>query len=256
METAGSGSGRAGFADHFSAVAEGYALYRPRYPRALFDAIAARAARHCLAWDCATGSGQAATGLLEYFEHVVATDASTAQLRGAPAAPRLSLAAARAEAAPLAAGVVDVLTVGQALHWFQLGAFYRETRRVLHADGLIVAWTYDNLRADGEVAEIVDELYQSLTAYWPEERHLVEARYRDLPFPFSAVERLELAMQETWTLEQLIGYLGTWSAVKRFREQESLDPLQTYSSRLAEAWGEQPCRQVTWPLTVLCGRPG
>jgi len=74
-----------GFADHFSATAAAYATFRPRYPDALFEWLAAIAPSRECAWDCATGSGQAASGLARHFEQVVATDPSAAQLAHAAA---------------------------------------------------------------------------------------------------------------------------------------------------------------------------
>ena len=66
----------AGFKDHFSGHATDYARYRPDYPAALYEFLAKTARRHEVAWDCGTGSGQAALGLAPYFDRVIATPAT------------------------------------------------------------------------------------------------------------------------------------------------------------------------------------
>ncbi|HYG65995.1 MAG TPA: SAM-dependent methyltransferase, partial [Thermoanaerobaculia bacterium] len=62
------------FKDHFSGHAADYASFRPGYPAVLFERVAALPRHRRLAWDCGTGSGQAAVGLAEHFERVIATD--------------------------------------------------------------------------------------------------------------------------------------------------------------------------------------
>ena len=88
----------AGFKDHFSERAVGYAQFRPTYPAALFDWLTRLAPGRACAWDAGTGNGQAALGLAERFERVVATDASPAQIANARAHPRVAYRVAPADA--------------------------------------------------------------------------------------------------------------------------------------------------------------
>src|SRR5260370_18428197 len=105
------------FRDQFAQAAPAYATFRPRYPAALFGALAAHAPARHLAWDCATGSGQAAIGLAEHFEQVVATDASDAQLAAALPHPRVRYQRATAEPSGLSAGSVAPVTLAHTPHW-------------------------------------------------------------------------------------------------------------------------------------------
>ena len=114
------------FKDHFSAASGRYAAYRPDYPAALFEWLAGLCDRHDTAWDCATGSGQAALGLAPHFRRVVATDASAEQVRHAVAHPSIDYRVAQAEDSGLADHSVDLVTVAQAAHWFDLPRFYAE----------------------------------------------------------------------------------------------------------------------------------
>ena len=116
--------------DHFSTVSAGYAAFRPRYPRHLFEFVASVAQRRRRAWDCGAGSGQATVDLAEWFDETVGSDVSAEQIARAPAHPRVRWLVARAEAAPLAPASIDVIVVAQALHWFDHARFYDEVRRV------------------------------------------------------------------------------------------------------------------------------
>ncbi len=246
----------ANFKDHFSAGSAGYRQFRPGYPAELFAWLAGLAPAVEIAWDCATGSGQAAQLLTGYFQLVVATDASLNQLRQAETASGLVYLAALAEAPPFRDRAIDLLTVAQALHWFDLEPFYRATQRVLKEGGIIAAWTYNLLRIDPAVNRVVKRLYADiLDPYWPPERRLVEADYRTVPFPFREVETPEFTMTVDWRLADLLGYLSTWSAVRRHREATGQDALSLIRNELEDAWGEpERSRRIAWPLRLRVGR--
>jgi SAM-dependent methyltransferase len=243
------------FADHFSRVTAGYAAHRPRYPDALFDALAAAAPGRRLVWDCATGTGQAAVGLARTFDRVVASDASTRQVKGGEAHPRVRYLAAQAEHAALRTASADLVTVAQALHWLDLDDFYAEARRVLVPGGVLAVWTYGRHWVDGgPIDEQVDHFYGDVVGpYWPPERKWVEAGYAGLPFPFREIAIPAPEMAEHWTASQMLGYIGTWSAVVRYREATGTDPMAGLAERLTPLWGEAE-RRVRWVLTVRAGR--
>jgi SAM-dependent methyltransferase len=244
------------FKDHFSGHAGDYARFRPDYPEALFAYLSDQAPARARGWDCATGSGQAALGLAAYFEHVVATDAAATQLAHAARDPRISYAVALAEASPLTAESVDLATVAQSLHWFELDRFYAEVGRVLRPHGVLAAWCYGLHRVAPEIDRLADHLYADvLGPYWPSERHHVEAGYRDLPFPFPEIASPFFSMERSWSLEDYLGYLGTWSAVRRYRAANRADPLEAVAAELAERWGPPgEARRVTWPIHLRIGR--
>jgi SAM-dependent methyltransferase len=241
------------FADHFSRLATGYAAHRPRYPEGLFSAIAAASPFLDRVWDCATGTGQAATGLTAHFHSVLASDASRQQIRAASPHDRVHYFVARAEATPLRSRSIATVTVAQALHWLELPEFYAEARRVLRPGGLLVVWTYGNQRVDsGPVDDVLADFYDRVIgSYWAPERRWVETGYRTLRFPFEEIAIDAPVMCAEWSLAQLLGYIGTWSAVARCRETTGRDPLAELAGRLVPLWGDPAARcRVEWPLSV------
>lgn len=245
------------FPDHFSASAAGYAAYRPGYPAALFEWLAGVAPRNGVAWDCGTGSGQAATALAEHVGLVVATDPSTPQLAHAVPHPRVRYAAMSAERSAIVSASVALITVAQALHWFDRRAFFAEALRVLVPRGVIAVWSYGVVGLRDEALDALVRRFHAETVgpYWPPERRLVDEGYRDLTLPFDPIEAPAFAMEATWTLDQLAGYLSTWSAVQRARTATGDDPVPGLVESLRAAWGAAGAsRRVEWPLTLLVGR--
>jgi SAM-dependent methyltransferase len=205
------------------------------------------------AWDCATGSGQAAVELAEVFGRVVATDASEKQVANAEPHSRVEYRVGTAEQSGLEGGNFDVVTVAQALHWFDLDRFYGEVRRVLKSGGVVAAWAYKLATISPQIDAVVNHYYSEVVGpYWPAERVLVE-KFEELPFPFAAVETPPFEMTAEWSVENLLGYLRTWSATQRFMAAELRDPLVQTEKQLREVWGEEAW-QVVWPMTVRVGR--
>jgi SAM-dependent methyltransferase len=245
------------FSDHFAPVAASYADFRPTYPQALFAWLASVVARHELAWDCAAGSGQASVDLATHFTQVVATDASPAQIGAALPHPRIEYRVAPAESSGLADASVDLITVAQALHWFDLPGFYDEVRRVLRPTGALAVWTYGVLTVEGAaVDELVQRFYHDTVGpYWPAERRHVEDGYRSLPFPFAEIAPPPFSMAASWTLAELLGYFRSWSATGRFIAANGRDPVAALERQLTPLWGAPDRRRlVTWPLSLRVGR--
>lgn len=246
-----------GFQDHFSTLAAGYARFRPRYPAELFEHLAGLAPRRDVAWDCATGSGQAAVALAEHFTRVWATDASAGQIAHAQPNPRVHYGVALAERSGLAGSSVDLVTVAQALHWFDLDAFYPEVRRVLRPGGILAAWCYGPVELPGSaLQEVVDRFYsETVGPYWPPERLLVEDGYRSLAFPFEELEAPRFTMEARLTPDQLAGYLGTWSATRRYVEATGHDPIPELREELTRLWSPAPQPvPARWPISLRVGR--
>lgn len=244
------------FKDLFSRGAAEYALHRPRYPRRLFAELGARAPRTEVAWDCATGNGQAAIGLAELFDRVVATDASAAQIASAIPHPHISYRVARADASGLDSSSVDAVTVAQAIHWFDRDAFFREAMRVLVDGGVIAVWCYGLLHIDDHVDPLIQRFYtETVGPYWSAERRLVDEGYRSIEFPFAEFVLPPLAIEQQMTLDQLGGYIRTWSATQAYADERGVDPVESLLRELLPRWGAPTAaREVRFPLSVRAGR--
>lgn len=246
------------FKDHFSSASDRYAAYRPDYPATLFAWLTGLCAERELAWDCATGSGQAALGLAPHFRRVVATDASAEQVRRAAPHPLIDYRVAPAETSGLADHSVDLVTVAQAAHWFDLPRFYAEAARVLKPGGAIAVWGYGRMLLPGEMDALFQRFYaETVGPYWPPERARIDDAYRSLDFPFAEIQPPAFAIEVEWTLPRLLDYLSTWSAVKRYQAARGRDPLPALLTELRSLWGDpETARALQWPLFLRAGRVG
>ncbi len=241
--------------DHFSAVAAGYARFRPNYPLALFEFLAALPGRRRLVWDAGCGSGQAARHLAPLFECVVATDMSEQQITRARGPDNVRFSVGREDESGLGPRQADLVTVAQALHWFDLDRFYGEVRRVLNPEGYVAVWCYQLLTINPSLDPLIAHFYTDVVGSdWPAQRRHVDGGYRDLPFPFDPVEFPSLYIRVEWSCADLLGYLGTWSAVQRHRQRTATDPVAEFGPVLRRAWGAAARRAVTWPLVGMAGR--
>lgn len=245
-----------GFKDHFSGASDRYAAFRPDYPAALFTWLASVCAEHDAAWDCATGSGQAAAGLAPHFRTVIASDASAEQIAHARGPANVSLRVATAENSRLADASVDLVTVAQAAHWFDLPLFYAEARRVLKPGGVIALWGYGRLVLPEGMDAIFRRFYvDAVGPHWPVERALIDDGYRTLAFPFAEIAAPEFFIEVEWSLSRLMDYVSTWSAMKRYRAAVGHDPLPALLAELGPPWGEAHiARTLRWPLFLRVGR--
>lgn len=246
-----------GFAgDHFSKQASDYSLYRPFYPQSLFEYLGSLTPHHDLAWDCATGNGQAAIALASFYNRVEATDASEKQIEQAPPHEKIHYQVCEASSTPFPENHFDLITVAQALHWFNLDAFYREVTRVSKPGGIFAAWCYGLFNIDADIDERINHFYsETVGPFWPEQRKYIHDGYATLTFPFKRIQSPRFEMSVRWNLQQVIGYLGTWSAVQYYRERHEHDPVKQIATELESRWGDpQEKRTINWPIYLHVGK--
>ncbi len=237
------------FRDLFSTQAAEYARHRPTYPEGLFTYLAGLPARHDLAWDCATGNGQAAGGLAPHFKKVWATDPSEKQLANAEPRPNVSYHLGRCDESGLKDKSADLITVAQAFHWFDHAKFYDEVRRVAADGAALAVWCYTRCLIDEKIDSVVEEYYAgTLGPYWGPERALVDVAYATIDVPFEPLPSPEFSMHRDWKREDFIGYLSTWSALQTYRQKKNEDPLEPLNQRLAKLWPDGKVLRVNWPL--------
>lgn len=252
------------FNDHFSKQATDYSQYRPYYPAALFKYLSALTAQHDTAWDCATGNGQAAVNLATLYNRVEATDASEQQISQATPHAGVHYQTCEASTSPFADNHFDLITVAQALHWFELEKFYPEVKRVSKPNGVFAAWCYGLFKVTTEIDALIQKFHdETVGPYWPAGRKHITNGYSSLAFPFERIpdqikgqiKAPEFFMSVNWNLPQVLGYLGTWSAVRYYREQHEHDPIEQFAPALQTAWGNpEEAREINWPIYLHVGR--
>ncbi|MEZ5331935.1 MAG: class I SAM-dependent methyltransferase [Thermoanaerobaculia bacterium] len=240
----------------FSPVAREYARSRPGYPEALFTHLAALVDRRELAWDCATGSGQAAHGLAPLFARVVATDVSAAQLEHARPGDRIEYRRAAAEASGLTAASVDLVTVAAAIHWLDLSAFGAEVERVARPGGVVAAWTYHVAIVDPPFDEVFSRFYWQVARPWFSDRvRLVDDRYEGLELPGTPLPSAVFRAEARWSLATLREFVRTWSGTRSLLADGHGELVAELDRELGALWGDPTAeRTLRWPLFLRAAR--
>jgi SAM-dependent methyltransferase len=243
------------FRDHFSTIAKRYAAYRPHYPQSVAEALAARTPRRELAWDAGCGNGQFTVQLGAHFAHVIGTEPSQQQLDEAAQHPRVEYRCAKAEDPVLAPASVDLAVAAQAAHWFDWPRYVAEVARVTRPGALVGILTYVTMHLEGEADALLSRYYHAdVGRYWPPGRELVENGYRDLSWPWPAVEAPRLDMTAEWTRDEMLGYVATWSATVRLVQTEGPAKYDALGAALARIWADGERRTVRWPLAIKLAR--
>lgn len=246
--------------DLFSNHAVEYAKYRPLYPDNLYQYIFQFVEQFGSAWDCGTGNGQVARVLANHFRQVYATDLSEAQLHEAPRLPNIHYRAETGEQCSAPSSSFDLITVAQAVHWFDFDMFYRQVNRVLKPEGVIAVWVYEIIRVDDALDEFVLYLYEEiLGSFWAPERKYIEDKLQTIPFPFSGQTTAEFRMEVEWNHEQLLGYLNSWSAWGSYYQMNPQEknnensPMERFKRALQKYWPNGERRTLWFPVYLRMG---
>jgi len=242
--------------DNFSTGSDKYALFRPTYPPALFDYLLSLVRGRGLAWDCGTGNGQVAVILAEFFDRVIATDISAAQLQSATPHERIEYSVQPAEKTNFPDAAFDLITVAQAIHWFDFDAFYREVNRTIRPGGLLAVIGYDLVRFGPAVDPVLDAFYRDIVGpFWDRERRYIDEQYRTIPFPYADLPAPAFSIDVEWSFDHLIGYIGTWSAVKHYQKQRGQDPVALVAPALKKNWGAEDMKKGRFPILLRLAKP-
>lgn len=240
--------------DYFSSQSKVYAAFRPTYPKELYEFIFSQLKDKKSAWDCATGNGQVAQYLSRHFEMVHATDISQPQLNHAVKGVNISYAVSPAEKTSFDSNQFDLITVAQALHWFDRDRFYEEAKRVGKPGALLAVWGYALLYIEPVIDKLIMEFYNDIVGpYWDEARRLVEQAYRTISFPFEQIQTPAFSIKVDWTIDQLAGYFSSWSATQKFIKEKGFDPVEPFITSLQKHWSTE-VKNVNFPIFTRFGR--
>ncbi|CAH2064170.1 unnamed protein product, partial [Thlaspi arvense] len=249
--------------------AKAYLNARPRYPIDWYEKIAARTQDHKFAWDVGTGNGQAAIGLVEHYENVVATDINEAQLKRAIKHSRISYHhtpkdMSEDEMVALIGGEnsMDLIVAAQAVHFFDLTTFYNVAKRVLRKDGgLIAVWVYNDIIISPEIDPIMKRLVDSTLPFRTPIMNLAFDSYKTLPFPFESIgmgsegKPITLDIPHKLSLKGFIGFLRSWQPAMKAKEHgvELVD--EDLITKFEEAWGdENQVKDVYYKAHMIVGK--
>lgn len=234
--------------DNFSEQSNLYQTFRPTYPAELYDFLLDLVPEKNSAWDCGTGNGQVAYELAKHFKKVHATDISRHQLEQAPAHPNIVYSIRRAEAPAFPASYFDLITTAQAIHWFDFDGFYKEVNRTIRKNGIFAVIGYGLIETFPEADKIISRFYREIVGpYWDEERKYLDKNYHTIPFPFDEIDTPDFYSTFEWDFEHLRGYLGTWSAVKHYQNQNGYSPLDLIYDDLKACWNGK-IKTVNFPV--------
>jgi len=239
--------------DNFSKNSSEYAQFRPKYSAELYRFLESLVQEKGAAWDCGTGNGQVAGELVNFFKRVEATDISQLQLDNTVKLSNINYSLQPAEKTNFPDNSFDLITVAQAIHWFDFSLFYKEVNRTLKPDGIIAVIGYGLLKSNEQTNDLINQFYRDIVGpYWDAERRYLDDGYRSIQFPFEEIQTPDLEMEFSWDFEHLIGYLKTWSAVKHFQIKHGYNPVDTISGDLRSAFGERSV--VKFPLFLRVGK--
>jgi len=241
--------------DNFSNQSGLYAKYRPTYPPALYSFLISLVEQKQVAWDCGTGNGQVAIILSNFFEKVCATDISEQQIKNAAQKENIFYSISRAENTSFADSSFDLITVAQAIHWFDFDLFYKEVKRIIKPNGVLAVIGYGLIRIDGDTNQIIDHFYQHIIGpFWDKERRYIDENYQTIPFPFEEISAPVFSNSFDWTLEELLGYLETWSAVQHYMKANDKNPVSFIENELQKIWLPGTSKKVQFPILLRVAR--
>jgi ubiquinone/menaquinone biosynthesis C-methylase UbiE len=245
--------------DNFSNQSNQYAKFRPVYPQKLYEFLISVLKNKYpnglgAAWDCGTGNGQVAQELSKYFKKVYATDISAKQIEHAVQKENIIYMVESAEETTFADSCFDLVTVAQAIHWFEFEKFYSEVRRVSKPGSILAVIGYGLLSVDEKTDKVISEFYKKIIrSYWDKERKYIDELYKTIPFPFEEIRTPELSIDGEWNVQQMIGYLETWSAVQHYIKQNQKNPVDLIYPDLLATWPEGEIKQVKFPVLLRVG---
>ena len=244
------------FIDNFSKQADSYQKFRPSYPSKLFEFLSSQTNEHNLAWDCGTGNGQSAISLTDYYKKIYATDPSEKQIENAKVHKKIIYQVETAEKTNLVSKSVDLITVAQAVHWFDFDKFYAEVKRVLKEDGIIAVWTYGLPTIEKHIDKIIKHFHDNIVGeFWQDENRLIEKEYTTIPFPFEEILTPNFSIQKEITFNETIGLLKTWSATQKYTDNFHKDPIELIENQLLQLWtNKENKKSATWKLILKVGR--
>lgn len=247
-----------------------YSKFRPTYPKALLDILTGYLVRsgsdQDTVVDIGCGSGQSTFYLQDSFKHCIGVDISKAQVQEAQKkceemhCKNVEFRVGNGMDLPMETASANAVTIAQAWHWMaNLEKFYSECKRILKPHGCLAVYGYGNVHLKNELCnQLVRDFYKNtLTGCWHKERCHIDNEYAEVDLPFSNVERHDIEMPKTYTVEDFIGYVSTWSGYEKYC---AINPNNTVLQDLQEKISEHlssnntPLLDAKFPVFMIIGQ--
>lgn len=241
--------------DNFSRDSKSYARYRPQYPWELIEFITSLVAEKKKAWDCGTGNGQMAALLSNFFDEVYGTDISQSQIDNTKKAANIYYSVQPAEKANFPNSSFNLVTVAQAIHWFNFEDFFAEVKRVARQHSIIAIVGYGGVSVSEGIDKLKIDFYKNIIgSYWDKERKHIDNNYSTIPFPFAEIKCPEFSIKLNWSFEEYTGYINTWSAVQKFADDKGYNPVTFLAEKIKPLWGNEEMREIKFPIFLRVGK--
>ena len=233
-------------------LAKLYAKFRPSYPQKVYNAISLFATKRGidlktgLALDLACGSGQGTFPLTNIVEKCIGVDISRAQINFAKEKnvtegnDAVEFMVADAHSLPFENDKFDLVTCSTAWHWFDPKAACPEVSRVLKKPGCLAVYSYApfSLRHP-ECDRILQNFFDTLSSVWHPRDKLVVDHYKDVELPYPVLERHDISVRVSMTVNNLVGFLESLGCYKTLCEKNPgipfLDNLATQLKSILDA---------------------
>lgn len=243
--------------DPFSQQAALYAKYRPTYPDQLYACIFEHLKQKKIAWDCGTGSGQVAGYLAGHFETIYATDISRQQMDHAVQEENITYINTPAEQTSFPSDCFDLITVAQAIHWFDFDRFYKEVNRTARDGALLAVFGYGMLKIEESesINPVIEQLYEfTFGKFFNENRRYVKKEYKTIPFPFEEISTPSFEITVQWTSDHLEGFFNSWSSVQKIKSEENFNPADDTLKAIRQEVSNNELLQITFPVFLRLGK--
>ncbi|MDC0535357.1 class I SAM-dependent methyltransferase [Francisellaceae bacterium] len=238
----------------FSRQKEDYKKARPAYPNEFFAALSKLCENKNLAWDSATGNGQAAVSLSEHFNQVIATDISQTQINHATYRSNVDYRVEAVEQNSLLPNSVDMINAAQAIHWLNLDDFYNTIYRVAKRGALVAIYGFREVSVSSKIDQLIDIYIQEIVGSdWREGKDYYDSEYQSLSFPFKEIKLPPFSIKLNWTLDQVLGLLDSYSGPQNYLDRVGQLPSSEIRADMLKLWGDQQKREVVIPIVHRIG---
>jgi SAM-dependent methyltransferase len=203
----------------FGSSADAYERGRPDYPSAAIGWLAQRVGlgADVTVVDLAAGTGKLSRALAATGARLIAVEPVEAMRRAI--GPEISAIEGWAEAVPLPDASADVVTVGQAFHWFDGDAALAEIHRVLRSAGWL-ALLWNVRRLEDPVQAALEDLISSHCEHVPRHRTGAWREAFARTSLFGPLEERGFPHEQLLDAERLAARVGSISAIAALADDE------------------------------------